>query len=322
MRSMMLSFATLVIAVLTTLLPAAPSAQPVQTQPACGDVLAYQILLDRRGFSPGEIDGQWGSNATRALSAFQEFNSLPPTGQPDCATWQSLAATDPVEVLTKYRLTRADTRGPFIRKLPLDLMQQARLPRLHYSSVLEKLGERFQSAPELLKHLNPKSSFTAGQTITVPTVTPFAITTKPPVDRDAANVTIEVSRGRSDLRARKRDGTLVFYAPVSSGSEHDPLPIGQWRVTAIYWMPVFHYNPALFWDADPAHAKATIKSGPNGPVGVVWIDINVPHYGLHGTPEPARVGHAESHGCVRLANWNAARVASMVRVGTPVLFTG
>jgi lipoprotein-anchoring transpeptidase ErfK/SrfK len=132
-------------------------------------------------------------------------------------------------------------------------------------------------------------------------------------------VTVEVSRSGSQLRVINA-GATVFFAPVSSGSQHDPLPIGEWRVTGTSWMPVFHYNPRLFWDAESSDTKATIKPGPNGPVGVVWIDINVPHYGLHGTPDPGRVGHAASHGCVRLTNWDAARLTSMVQVGTPVVF--
>ena len=99
-----------------------------------------------------------------------------------------------------------------------------------------------------------------------------------------------------------------MYAPVTTGSEHDPLPIGEWKVTGVQKNPKFHYNPNLFWDAEPAHAKATIPAGPNNPVGVVWVDISKPHYGLHGTPEPATVGKTASHGCVRLTNWDAAKL--------------
>ena len=92
---------------------------------------------------------------------------------------------------------------------------------------------------------------------------------------------------------------------MTSGSEHDPLPIGNWKVTRVVAKADFNYNPDLFWDADPANTKAKIPAGPNNPVGVVWIDMNKPHYGMHGTPEPGRVGHTASHGCVRLTNWDA-----------------
>ncbi len=111
-----------------------------------------------------------------------------------------------------------------------------------------------------------------------------------------------------------------MFAPVTSGSEHDPLPIGQWKVLSVNWMPPFSYNPDLFWDADPSHTKARIKPGPNNPVGAVWIDIDKEHYGIHGTPEPSKVGHTQSHGCVRLTNWDAARLAALVAPGTPVIF--
>jgi lipoprotein-anchoring transpeptidase ErfK/SrfK len=107
---------------------------------------------------------------------------------------------------------------------------------------------------------------------------------------------------------------------VTTGSEHDPLPPGDWKVTAVSWHPAFHYNPDLFWDAKAGDERATLKPGPNNPVGIVWIDVNIEHYGIHGTPEPANVGHTESHGCVRLTNWDAARLAALVHPGTPVLF--
>jgi lipoprotein-anchoring transpeptidase ErfK/SrfK len=135
-----------------------------------------------------------------------------------------------------------------------------------------------------------------------------------------ANVRIVVSKSASSLTVLDDAGTVIFHAPVTSGSEHDPLPLGKWTVTAVSRNPTFHYNPDLFWDADPSHAKAKIPPGPNNPVGVVWIDISREHYGLHGTPEPGKVGHTQSHGCVRLTNWDASYVASLVKKGTPVLF--
>ena len=160
----------------------------------------------------------------------------------------------------------------------------------------------------------------AGTTISVPAVQPFDPNVKPAADPEAREITIAVTKEDSALRALRGDGTIVFFAPVTTGSEHDPLPIGDWKVVGTQWRPAFHYNPALFWDAKPSDARATIKPGPNNPVGVVWIDLDKNHYGIHGTPEPGLVGHAASHGCVRLTNWDAARVASLVRPGTPVQF--
>jgi len=132
-------------------------------------------------------------------------------------------------------------------------------------------------------------------------------------------VRVVVSGGAGTLTV-DRDGTVLFFAPVTSGSEHDPLPIGDWKVEGVARDPSYSYNPDRFWDADATDAKATIPPGPNSPVGVVWIDLDKPHYGMHGTPEPRLIGRGASHGCVRLTNWDAATLAGLVRPGTPVLF--
>ncbi len=129
-----------------------------------------------------------------------------------------------------------------------------------------------------------------------------------------------MSKKASVLTGYDEKGQVIFHAPVTSGSEHDSLPLGNWVVTAVLRNPTFHYNPDLFWDADPTSVKAKIPAGPNNPVGVVWIDIDKPHYGIHGGPEPGRIGYSASHGCVRLTNWDAARLAGLVKKGTPVVF--
>ena len=284
----------------------------------CRDIVAFQVLLDRSGFSPGEIDGRAGANTTRALSAFQEAKGLPPTGTTDCATRKALGGQP---ILVDYTITTDDTAGPFTESIPNDLVAQAQLPALAYQSLLERLGERFHAAPALIEELNPGARFASGETIKVPAVEPFDDTAKPAIRQKAAgpSVRVEVSREGS-LKVFRDDGSLAMFAPVTSGSEHDPLPLGQWKVLSVHWMPPFSYNPDLFWDADPSHTKARIKPGPNNPVGAVWIDLDKEHYGIHGTPEPSKVGHTQSHGCVRLTNWDAVRLAALVAPGTPVIF--
>jgi lipoprotein-anchoring transpeptidase ErfK/SrfK len=133
-------------------------------------------------------------------------------------------------------------------------------------------------------------------------------------------VKVVVSKKTSVLTVFDGKGEVIFHAPVTSGSEHDSLPLGSWLVTSVVRDPTFNYNPDLFWDANPASVKAKIPAGPNNPVGLVWIDINKPHYGLHGTPEPGRIGYSASHGCVRLTNWDAAKLAGLVTKGTSVVF--
>lgn len=272
-------------------------------------VLRAQILLDRAHFSGGEIDGEFGSNLAKALSAFLQARNLPPASYVDAATWSALNA-DQAPALQQYTITAADVKGPFL-PVPNDLVEQAKLPALGYSSPLEGLGERFHVSPSVLKALNPGADFSkAGQTIVAPNVM-----TMPP----GAAARVEVSKSESSVRAYDEQGKLLVFYVATIGSEHDPLPVGEWKIRGVGRNPVFHYNPDLFWDAKPDQTRATIKPGPNNPVGVVWIDLNKEHYGIHGTPEPSRVGHTTSHGCIRLTNWDAAELASMVKPGTPAI---
>lgn len=285
--------------------------------------MSFQILLDRQGFSPGEIDGRAGANLTHALAAFQTARDVPVTSQADCETWRALGGDreSSGSLLTTYAVTDADMKGPFERTIPSNLVEQAKLESLGYRSALEMLGERFHSSPQLLQQLNPRTRVEAGAKLQVPAVEPFV--PEKPARADAAagdSVAIVVSREDSSLRVTRASGELLFFAPVTSGGEHDPLPLGDWKVTGVQWNPIFHYNPHLFWDAKQDDSKATLKPGPNNPVGGVWISLNLEHYGLHGTPEPGHVGQTESHGCVRLTNWDAARVATFVTPGTPVAF--
>jgi lipoprotein-anchoring transpeptidase ErfK/SrfK len=292
--------------------PAAPSSGPYPQ--AAGDV---QILLDRAGFSPGLVDAHWGSNTRKALSAFQQAKGLQVTGQVDSSTWQALLTAAGNQVLAPYTVKDADLKGPFVPEIPEDMEEKAALSALSFTSPLEKLAERFHTTPELLRRLNPNAGFeTAGERLRVPNVRLVG----PPKQGQAPDgARVIVSKSASTLAVEGPQG-ILFFAPVSAGSEHDPLPIGYWEVKGVALNPTFHYNPDLFWDADPAHSKAKIPPGPNNPVGVVWIDISKEHYGIHGTPEPRMIGKTLSHGCVRLTNWDALTLAGLVKPGTPVLF--
>jgi lipoprotein-anchoring transpeptidase ErfK/SrfK len=291
-------------------------------------VLAAQVMLDTAGFSPGEIDGKAGANFGRAVAAYQQSRNLDASGKVDDATFdrlrQDFKGQPPV---VSYTIAAADIAGPFQPDVPKDLEAQSKLPSLDYRNALEAIAEKFHASPALLESLNPGQTPQAGMQMTVPNVMP---TEPPPAPTEkkpppAANTKptgarIVVTKKTSALTVEDADGRVLFFAPVTTGSQHDPLPIGTWKVTGVQQMPAFHYNPDLFWDASPAQSKATIPPGPNNPVGVAWIDLSKPHYGIHGTPEPSQIGHVQSHGCVRMTNWDVRRVMEWARPGTPVVF--
>ena len=317
------------MAVLATIVLQQPpvAVVPAPTPPA----LATQVMLDRAGFSPGAIDGRMGPNTRRALEAFQKHRGV------------QASPSDPP--LTTYIITTEDVQGPFVPSIPEDMVEKARLPALGYRSVIEALSERFHTTPALIEQLNPGIRFEEGVAINVPNVVPFAAPAQNPdaiegtapenptgtsgAARSASNaesvrarpnVIVTVRARTSDLTVTDEAGQVLLYAPVTTGSTNDPLPIGEWKVNGVQFNPTFHYNPDLFWDADPSHSKAIVPPGPNNPVGFVWIDISKPHYGIHGTPEPTTIGRTESHGCIRLTNWDAVRLAGLVKPGTKVVF--
>jgi lipoprotein-anchoring transpeptidase ErfK/SrfK len=217
-------------------------------------------------------------------------------------------------------VTDADVAGPFQPEIPSDLVAQSKLPSLDYRNPLEALAEKFHASPGLLQVLNPGQSFTnAGEQIMVPNVMMMDANVAPAAGRPDGT-RIVVTKKTSALTVEDASRRVLFFAPVTTGSQHDPLPIGRWKVNGVEQMPAFHYNPDLFWDADPSHSKAKIPSGPNNPVGVAWIDLSKPHYGIHGTPEPSKIGHVQSHGCVRMTNWDVRRVLEWAKPGTLVVF--
>jgi lipoprotein-anchoring transpeptidase ErfK/SrfK len=272
-------------------------------------VVRAQILPDRARFSPGEIDGIYGDDLGIAVKGYQESHNRKPTGTIDAELWR-LLNIDAGPLLVTYAITQAEERGPFL-PLPLDIQEKAKMKWLGFETPEEGLGEKFHSSPKLLVDLNPdKKLDTAGVRITVPRV-------RGAIVRLALRVVVSKSK-RTVIVYGTGDKKLAQY-PATIGDTHNPLPIGGWTITGIVHYPWYNYDPEHFWNADPKQAKAILPPGPNNPAGAAWIGLSKEHYGIHGTPDPGNVRHAESAGCIRVTNWDVDQLSRMVRRGTPVV---
>jgi lipoprotein-anchoring transpeptidase ErfK/SrfK len=297
----------------------APVVVPIKGDMSGPSVLKTQVYLDRLSFSVGALDGRWGRNSAIALWWYQRsrgINAADP-GALDEATFRSLAAAaGGVPALTQYALTGEDLKGPFV-SVPDDMYDKARLDCLCYESLKEKLAEQFHTTVEFLEQLNGGVKFAelkAGDTLWVPNIRPALVQDRP----DIARVVISI-RGNS-FNAFDASGNLIFHAPTTLGSKYDPSPNETVEVKKIVHDPHFHYQPKLFAEVPDDEPEANLNPGPNSPVGVVWVALSKPHFGVHGTSDPDSIGYASSHGCVRLTNWDASEVAHRLSPGVKIEF--
>jgi len=289
--------------------------------PAAGPAtLHVQILLDRANFSPGMLTGEWSDNARRALEWFRIANGLDSSNVVDRAVYDRLAhAAGDAPLMVQYTVTSDDVAGPFVN-IPSNVYKQADLKCLCYQSAAEELTERFHTTRTLLRRLNPKvdlGSISAGTTLWVPNV---ARDTAAPAPYTTAKLVI--SRKGFWTHALDASGRVVAHYPSTLGSSYNPSPTGEYAIDSVYPHPTYHYDPKVLNDPDiPAgRPEATLPPGPNSPVGVVWMALSKEHLGVHGTENPATIGLTESHGCVRLTNWDAWTLSKSVHAGTPVTF--
>ncbi|WP_375408106.1 L,D-transpeptidase family protein [uncultured Methylobacterium sp.] len=322
-------------------------------------LLKAQVLLGRMHFSPGAIDGRDGENFRGALSAFAVAQGLPATTALNQEVFDRLQASGIDPVIVDYTITKADTAGPFVEKIPAKMEEQASLEAMGYTDVREMLAERFHMSRDLLGALNPDAAFDKPGTVIAVAAVPAMERGKPKAEAKARakgkakdgdkeearkddakkdenkgdgkvetksddtpkKVTrIEVDKSSRQVRAFDSEGKLRAFYPASIGSEEKPAPSGSAKVEAVAYEPTYTYDPKYAFKGVKAKEKFTLKPGPNNPVGLVWIDLSIPSYGIHGTPEPEKVGKTESHGCIRLTNWDARELAGSLERGATVEF--
>lgn len=271
------------------------------------EIVSLQATLDDAGFSPGLIDGSWGSQSRQAMAAWQTAHDLKPTGEFDVATAVAFPAAGPT--FTNYTVSADDIAQ--LTPIPEDWLERSRLKVMGFSSVAEMIAERTHTSAVFIHALNPGLT-NAPCDVRAPSHMPRRL---PKAAR------LRVSLSAKTITAFDEAGKAIALFPCSIAADQEKRPVGQLTVTTVALNPDYTYDPVNFPELDEkqkGYGKLMIPPGPNNPVGMAWIGLSKVGYGIHGTPHPEQIGKTFSHGCFRLANWNAYRLAQMVSIGTPV----
>jgi len=275
--------------------------------------LELQVELHRRGFSCGSIDGIAGAQTEAALRAFQRANGIANTGVLDSGTRECLSLAAPA--LGEYAFSVIELAG--LHPVPATWLEKSQMQFLGYASALELVAERFHAHPDLIRRLNPGFNWSAvlpGMKVVVPAADHVVVSGR------AAQIVIAL--GARELEVVDGLSRVIAHFPVSIARMAEKRPVGDLHVTVIIPDPDYTFDPDVFPESAEGRAldrKLVVPPGPNNPVGLVWIGLDRPGYGIHGTPEPEKIGRTESHGCFRLANWDALTLADLVEVGTAVI---
>lgn len=276
-------------------------------------IVKAQVLLSRRSISPGVIDGFDGENFRKAIAQFRRQERLPDGEEIDELAWLSLGGETAGDVIAEYTLSDKDASYDFADAIPRDYAKQARMRRLSYTSPQEMLGERFHMSETLLAALNPGQEFAeAGARIAV------ASGRRSP--EKGAALRVDAIKKTGMVLVFGTDEVVLASYPATIGSEDTPSPSGEYTIERVARNPNYTYDPEKNFQQGKNDQTLTLPPGPNGPVGTVWIALSKPTFGIHGTPEPSKVSKTNSHGCIRLTNWDAEELADLVKPGVAVRF--
>jgi lipoprotein-anchoring transpeptidase ErfK/SrfK len=292
-----------------------PAPSQIRAGPIKPNIVKIQVLLARRSISPGEIDGVDGENFRKAVSEFRRQQNLPAGEDLDQTVWDALHGDNPDKpVVSDYTITEQDAAYPFVGTIPKDYAKQAKMKKLGFRDADEMLGERFHMSEVLLKALNPETDFSkSGQHI-------FVVDPLPPSRNETKAARVVADKAHGLVIAYDEADKILAAYPATIGSDETPSPSGEVSVKRIAKNPTYEYDPEKNFQQGHNKSKLTLPKGPNNPVGSVWIALSRPTYGIHGTPEPSKISKTESHGCIRLTNWDAEELAGLVRKGTKVRF--